>query len=93
MRHQERDVTRTGTRDAAWDAARYGERKEIVVHVYDGVRMMDVAAPLEAGETVTGSARRSGLGGDESPRRVFPRHLGVTPSTYRARFRTTAGTR
>ncbi|MFE4173309.1 hypothetical protein ACFRR7_14860 [Streptomyces sp. NPDC056909] len=53
MRHQERNVTRDLTRNVA----RYGERKEIVVFVYDGVRLMDVAAPLE----VFGTA--AGLGG------------------------------
>jgi transcriptional regulator GlxA family with amidase domain len=52
------------------------------------VRLEAAQALLEAGETVTGAARRSGLGSDESLRRVFLRHLGVTPSTYRARFRT-----
>ncbi|MEV7680435.1 DJ-1/PfpI family protein [Streptomyces sp. NPDC088341] len=59
----------------------------------ESVRLEAAKALLEAGETVTGAARRSGLGSDESLRRVFLRHLGVTPSTYRARFRTTAGTR
>ncbi|MFJ2650380.1 GlxA family transcriptional regulator [Streptomyces sp. NPDC087420] len=60
----------------------------------ESVRLEAAQALLEAGETVTGAARRSGLGSDESLRRVFLRHLGVTPSTYRARFRTTgAGAR
>ncbi|WP_446039951.1 GlxA family transcriptional regulator [Streptomyces sp. SID1121] len=57
----------------------------------ESVRLEAAQALLEAGETVTGAARRSGLGSDESLRRVFLRHLGVTPSAYRARFRT-AGT-
>jgi transcriptional regulator GlxA family with amidase domain len=56
----------------------------------ESVRLEAAQALLEAGETVTGAARRSGLGSDESLRRVFLRHLGVTPSTYRARFRTTS---
>jgi transcriptional regulator GlxA family with amidase domain len=55
----------------------------------ESVRLEAAQALLEAGESVTGTARRSGLGSDESLRRVFLRHLGVTPSTYRARFRTT----
>ncbi|MFD7897060.1 GlxA family transcriptional regulator [Streptomyces sp. NPDC059743] len=59
----------------------------------ESVRLEAAKALLEAGETVTGTASRSGLGSDESLRRVFLRHLGVTPSTYRARFRTTARTR
>ncbi len=52
------------------------------------VRLEAAQSMLESGESVTGSARRSGLGSDESLRRVFLRHLGVSPSAYRARFRT-----
>ncbi|MEU3186580.1 GlxA family transcriptional regulator [Streptomyces sp. NPDC006923] len=59
----------------------------------ESVRLEAARALLEAGETVTGAARRSGLGSDESLRRVFLRQLGVTPSAYRARFRTTAPAR
>ncbi|MEW9533767.1 GlxA family transcriptional regulator [Microbispora sp. NPDC049125] len=44
---------------------------------------------LERGESVTTAARRSGLGSDETLRRVFARHLSTTPSAYAARFRTT----
>ncbi|MFJ1579140.1 GlxA family transcriptional regulator [Streptomyces sp. NPDC088182] len=55
----------------------------------ESVRLEAAKALLEAGETVTGAARRSGLGSDESLRRVFLRQLGVTPSAYRSRFRTT----
>lgn len=56
----------------------------------ESVRLEAAQALLEAGESVTGAAGRSGLGSDESLRRVFLRRLGVTPSTYQARFRTTA---
>ncbi|NNH75823.1 GlxA family transcriptional regulator [Nocardia uniformis] len=52
------------------------------------VRLEAAQAMLESGESVTQAAHRSGLGSDESLRRVFLRHLGVTPSAYRARFRT-----
>ncbi|HEX2315937.1 MAG TPA: helix-turn-helix domain-containing protein, partial [Thermomonospora sp.] len=55
----------------------------------EALRVEAAQALLEAGETVTGAARRCGLGSDESLRRAFLRHLGVTPSAYRARFRTT----
>lgn len=55
----------------------------------ESVRLEAAQALLEAGETVTGTAGRSGLGSDESLRRVFLRQLGVTPSAYRSRFRTT----
>lgn len=56
----------------------------------ESVRLEAAKALLEAGETVTAAARRTGLGTDESLRRTFLRHLGVPPSAYRARFRTTA---
>ncbi|GII57661.1 AraC family transcriptional regulator [Planotetraspora thailandica] len=45
---------------------------------------------LERGESVTVAARRSGLGSDETLRRIFARHLNTTPSAYAARFRTTS---
>ncbi|WP_327068217.1 DJ-1/PfpI family protein [Kitasatospora sp. NBC_01250] len=53
------------------------------------VRLEAARGLLEAGESVTGAAHRSGLGSDETLRRVFLRHLGVAPSAYAARFRTT----
>ncbi|MFI6641598.1 GlxA family transcriptional regulator [Streptomyces sp. NPDC050504] len=52
------------------------------------VRVEAARMLLEGGASVTGAAARSGLGSDESLRRVFARHLGVTPSEYAARFRT-----
>ncbi|GAB2486589.1 GlxA family transcriptional regulator [Nocardiopsis aegyptia] len=54
----------------------------------EAVRLEAARALLEAGESVTGAARRCGLGSDESLRRVFWRHLGLTPSAYRERFAT-----
>ncbi|NBE52509.1 GlxA family transcriptional regulator [Streptomyces boluensis] len=56
----------------------------------EAVRLEAAQTLLDAGETVTATAHLSGLGSDETLRRVFLRHLGVTPSAYRARFRTTA---
>ncbi|WP_280266071.1 GlxA family transcriptional regulator [Nocardia wallacei] len=56
----------------------------------ESARVEAAQAMLESGESVTAAARRSGLGSDESLRRAFLRHLGITPSAYRARFRTTA---
>ncbi|MFJ8229714.1 GlxA family transcriptional regulator [Streptomyces sp. NPDC094448] len=41
------------------------------------------------GHSVTSAALHSGLGSDETLRRVFARHLGITPSEYRRRFATT----
>ncbi|MFI7011319.1 GlxA family transcriptional regulator [Streptomyces sp. NPDC050145] len=55
----------------------------------ESVRLEAARTLLDAGGTVTATARLSGLGSDETLRRVFLRHLGVTPSAYRARFRTT----
>lgn len=56
----------------------------------ESVRLEAARTLLDAGGTVTATARLSGLGSDETLRRVFLRHLGVTPSAYRARFRSAA---
>lgn len=40
---------------------------------------------------VSGVARRCGFGADETMRRVFVAELGVSPSDYRERFRSSAG--
>ncbi len=55
----------------------------------ESMRLEAAQTLLDAGATVTTAAHLSGLGSDETLRRVFLRHLGVTPSAYRARFRTT----
>jgi transcriptional regulator GlxA family with amidase domain len=45
---------------------------------------------LESGaDTLEVVARRSGFGSEETMRRAFKRELGIAPSTYRARYRTT----
>jgi transcriptional regulator GlxA family with amidase domain len=45
---------------------------------------------LESGsDTLDVVARRSGFGSEETMRRAFKRALGIAPSTYRARYRTT----
>lgn len=56
------------------------------------VRLGHARQLLLDGHTVTSAARRSGFGSDETLRRVFLRHLGVTPTAYRRHFATT-GTR
>ncbi|MFD0364275.1 GlxA family transcriptional regulator [Nocardia sp. GCM10030253] len=56
----------------------------------ESVRVEAAQALLAEGATVTDAASRSGFGSDESLRRAFGRRLGITPSAYRARFRTTA---
>lgn len=44
---------------------------------------------LLEGHTITAAARHSGLGSDETLRRAFARHLGVTPTDFKRRFTTT----
>lgn len=57
----------------------------------EAVRLEAARALLEAGpDTVEEVARRAGFGSSESLRRVFQQQLGVAPTAYRARFRTTA---
>ncbi|MBA8824804.1 transcriptional regulator GlxA family with amidase domain [Saccharopolyspora lacisalsi] len=53
------------------------------------VRLERAQQLLLDGHSVTSSARRSGLGSDETLRRAFTRHLGTTPTAYRQRFATT----
>jgi len=50
------------------------------------VRLEAAQAFIVAGHTVASAAARSGLGSDETLRRVFLRHLGVSPTAYRHRF-------
>ncbi|MFD2421999.1 GlxA family transcriptional regulator [Amycolatopsis pigmentata] len=44
---------------------------------------------LVTGVAVTSAAQASGFGSDETLRRAFLRHVGLTPAAYRARFSTT----
>lgn len=44
---------------------------------------------LLQGASVTAAARASGLGSDETLRRAFLRHVGLTPGAYRTRFAST----
>ncbi|MEU1294138.1 MULTISPECIES: GlxA family transcriptional regulator [unclassified Streptomyces] len=56
----------------------------------ESVRVEAARALLEAGDdTVEQVARQAGFGSSESLRRAFQNTLGVPPTTYRARFRTT----
>ncbi|WP_040809708.1 GlxA family transcriptional regulator [Nocardia concava] len=54
----------------------------------ESARVEAAQSMLESGESVTSAAQRSGLGSDESLRRIFLRRFGITPSAYRNRFRT-----
>ncbi len=72
-----RQLTRLFRRHVAATPAAYVE----------SVRVEAAQALLAAGGTVAMAARRSGMGSDESLRRVFLRRLGTSPSAYRARFR------
>ncbi|MFF2012712.1 GlxA family transcriptional regulator [Streptomyces sp. NPDC058195] len=53
------------------------------------VRLDRAQQLLLDGHSITSAARLSGLGSDETLRRVFARHLGTTPTEYRRRFGTT----
>lgn len=53
------------------------------------VRLDRARQLLLDGHSVTTAAQGSGLGSDETLRRVFARHLGTTPSEFRARFSST----
>ncbi|MEV8452449.1 helix-turn-helix domain-containing protein [Streptomyces sp. NPDC052095] len=53
------------------------------------VRLDRARQLLLDGHGITSAARLSGLGSDETLRRVFARHLGITPTEYRRRFGTT----
>jgi transcriptional regulator GlxA family with amidase domain len=52
------------------------------------VRIDAARAALDAGRTVSDTARVAGFGSPESLRRVFVDHLGVSPKAYRDRFST-----
>jgi transcriptional regulator GlxA family with amidase domain len=52
------------------------------------VRIDAARAALDAGRSVTDTARLAGFGSAETLRRVFVNELGVSPKAYRDRFRT-----
>lgn len=59
-------------------------------HFVERTRIEAAAGLLESGtETMDVVARRSGFGSEETMRRAFQRELGIAPSAYRARYRTT----
>jgi transcriptional regulator GlxA family with amidase domain len=61
-----------------------------VARFVEQVRVEAAKGFLETGtETLDLIARRSGFGSEETMRRAFRRELGISPSVYRARFRTT----
>ncbi|MET9494401.1 GlxA family transcriptional regulator [Streptomyces sp. NPDC006552] len=68
-----------------------GETGMTVGQYVDAVRVEAAQALLHAPTaTVEQVAREAGFGSSETMRRVFQHNLGVSPTTYRARFRTTA---
>ncbi|OBF93539.1 AraC family transcriptional regulator [Mycobacterium sp. 852014-52450_SCH5900713] len=52
------------------------------------VRIDFARAALESGRSVSETAGIAGFGSNETLRRVFVNHLGISPKTYRERFRT-----
>ncbi|MFF3689603.1 GlxA family transcriptional regulator [Streptomyces sp. NPDC002187] len=76
----ERHLTRLFRAETGMTAAQFVER----------IRLEAAQALLESGSDPLDSvARASGFGSVETMRRTFQRVLGVTPGTYRDRFRTT----
>jgi transcriptional regulator GlxA family with amidase domain len=56
----------------------------------ESVRLEAARALLEAGtDPVDAVAGQAGFGSAESMRRAFQQALGISPTAYRARFRTT----
>ncbi|GAA3507667.1 transcriptional regulator GlxA family with amidase domain [Streptosporangium album] len=53
------------------------------------VRLDHAQQLLLDGHRVTSAAHNSGFGTDETLRRAFDRHHGITPTAYRQRFTTT----
>lgn len=53
------------------------------------VRLGRAQQLLLDGHSITAAAQHSGFGSDETLRRAFARHLGITPTEYRKRFATT----
>ncbi|MFD8863504.1 GlxA family transcriptional regulator [Streptomyces sp. NPDC059590] len=74
-----RHLTRLFQADLHTTPARWVER----------VRLDRAQQLLLDGHSITSAAHHSGLGSDETLRRVFARHLGITPTEYRKRFTTT----
>ncbi|MCW2886576.1 MAG: AraC family transcriptional regulator with amidase-like domain [Streptosporangiaceae bacterium] len=75
-----RHLTRLFHTELGTTVARYAEQ----------IRVEAAKGLLETGnDTLDLVARRSGFGSQETMRRAFQRELGITPSVYRARFRTT----
>lgn len=73
-----RQLTRLFQSDLGTTPARYVEM----------VRIDAARAALDAGRTVSETARVAGFGSPETLRRVFVEQLGVSPKAYRDRFRT-----
>ncbi|WP_410567297.1 GlxA family transcriptional regulator [Amycolatopsis sp. cmx-4-61] len=57
----------------------------------EAARLEAAQTSLLDGRSVTATALACGFGSDETMRRAFVRHLGVTPTVYVARFRSVAG--
>lgn len=69
-------------------------RSELGMTPADYVEMVriDLArSALDAGRTVTDTARLAGFGSTETLRRAFTHRLGVSPKAYRERFRSAIG--
>jgi transcriptional regulator GlxA family with amidase domain len=74
-------------------ARRFGEAMGVAPGRYVQALRIDAARRLLTGSTLsmTRIAERCGFGSDESMRQCFQRHLDISPSEFRARFRSAAG--
>jgi transcriptional regulator GlxA family with amidase domain len=57
----------------------------------EAARLETAKTLLLSGESVTAAAEAAGFGSDDSLRRAFGKHLGVSPTDYRARFTPASG--
>lgn len=69
------------------------ETGHTAAHFVDRTRLEAACAMLTGGAaTLDQVAEQTGVGSSESLRRLFHRELGITPSAYRSRFRTSRST-
>jgi transcriptional regulator GlxA family with amidase domain len=72
-----RNFARTFLREVGTTPAKYVERIRLETACREIVRN---------GQTIHGAAQLSGLGSNEALRRVFLRHMGVTPKAYKEQY-------
>ncbi|MFF7656243.1 helix-turn-helix domain-containing protein [Streptomyces sp. NPDC007983] len=82
--------TRRSTGEVATTGAFRGEVGMAPARYVEQTRLEAAKLLLVTGdESQESVARRAGFGSPETMRRIFRRNLGVSPGSYRSRFRTT----